>query len=47
MLIAHMNIVGKEEILTTLTKLEISLKNLGFEVKSGNARDVASQVFNE
>ena len=45
--IAHMNIVGKEEILTTLNKLEISLKNLGFKVKSGNACDIASQIFND
>ncbi|NHI92300.1 MAG: alanine--glyoxylate aminotransferase family protein [Candidatus Lokiarchaeota archaeon] len=43
--IAHMNMVGKDEILTTLSILELSLKNLGFPVKTGNAIEIATEIF--
>jgi len=45
--IAHMNLVGKDEILTTLTKLELSLKNLGHPLDSGKAVEAAKKVFSD
>ena len=43
--IAHMNIIGKNEILQTITKLEQSLKNLGHQLESGKGLEAAKKVY--
>ena len=44
--IAHMNMVGKKEILTTLAMLELSLKKLGYSLEFGKSIAAAEQIFN-